>query len=290
MEARNYLPNDHPYRDSKTRVQWQTEHRAVNAGAIGERFWHNRFCQAAGIYYRKEDTHPASEEELFGWAEEKRKDARDRYAKRKEEKQRLIREEQERIAALSLAKEKERQYHLKLRSLDPLKILCIDTETTGLYPGVDELLQISIINGNGESVFEHYVKPKLHTSWEEAEEINGISPSMVDEEEDIDSYREQLNEVLSKAELIVGYNNWFDLEFLKAAGITVPDKTDTFDVMLEFAPIYGMWDLKRNTYRWQKLTTCAAYYGYQQSNRYHDSLEDARATLYCFYKMIEETE
>lgn len=37
--------------------------------------------------------------------------------------------------------------------------------------------------------------------------------------------------------------------------------------------------------KWQKLQTCAAYYGYAGDGAFHDSLEDVRATLYCFYAM-----
>jgi len=61
----------------------------------------------------------------------------------------------------------------------------------------------------------------------------------------------------------------------------------TFDVMLEFAPIYGKWDDYHGDYKWQKLSTCARYYGYKKKGQFHDSLEDVRATLFCFYAMLE---
>ena len=59
-----------------------------------------------------------------------------------------------------------------------------------------------------------------------------------------------------------------------------------YDVMLEFAPIYGEWSSYHESYKWQKLTTCAKYYGYEF--KAHDSLEDVKATLFCYKKMIEK--
>ena len=42
----------------------------------------------------------------------------------------------------------------KLTSISPEKVLVFDTETTGLNPyGNDEILQLAIINGNGEELF-----------------------------------------------------------------------------------------------------------------------------------------
>lgn len=39
------------------------------------------------------------------------------------------------------------------------KYIVIDTETTGLDPIVDELLQVSIIDNNGNTLFDEFVKP-----------------------------------------------------------------------------------------------------------------------------------
>lgn len=61
-----------------------------------------------------------------------------------------------------------------------------------------------------------------------------------------------------------------------------------YDVMLKFAPIYGEWNEMRQDYKWQKLAKCAEYYGFHGDGQFHDSLEDVRATLYCFNSMISE--
>ena len=58
--------------------------------------------------------------------------------------------------------------------------------------------------------------------------------------------------------------------------------------MIMFAEIYGEWNERRGSYKWQSLTKCATYYGYEF--KAHDSLEDVKATLYCYKKMEEDIE
>lgn len=289
LRTRNYLPKEDPYCDSKTVNQWKAEGRAINADALGELMWHNGLRQGSGYYYTVGDTHPATPEELELWRCERREKAR-KYrnnARLKAERERLA---AERERKMEKKMEKLRQEKLRgLRDVDREQIICLDVETTGLHPGDDEILQLSIIDGNGEVLFDEYVKPKTHTEWKESQEIHGVSPEMVANCQCIDKHVSRLNEIFAGASLIVGYNSdSFDLSFIRAAGVTVPDGIRTFDVMLEFAPIYGEWNERLQDYRWQKLSTCAAYYGYDSNGSFHDSLEDVRATLHCFYAMIAE--
>lgn len=40
------------------------------------------------------------------------------------------------------------------------KIICVDIETTGLDMANDEILQISIINGRGKTLYNSYIRPE----------------------------------------------------------------------------------------------------------------------------------
>ena len=54
--------------------------------------------------------------------------------------------------------------------------ICLDTETTGLNPSFDEILQLSIIDSNtNEVLFNDYFKPQYTVCWDEAQAVNGIS-------------------------------------------------------------------------------------------------------------------
>lgn len=166
-------------------------------------------------------------------------------------------------------------------------IIGLDTETTGLSVTDDELLQISIVDRYGAELFNEYVKPKHHTEWPEAETVNHISPTQVQNLPHIDTYIEKITTLLEQSEKIIGYNTEFDLGFLAAAAGKDDAwlehmTTKSVDVMREFAEVYGEWSEKHDAYRFQKLTTCAEQYGYTWSSGPHDSLEDAKATIYCW--------
>ena len=45
------------------------------------------------------------------------------------------------------------------------KIICIDIEATGLDRNNDEILQVSIINGRGKTLYNSYIKPEYTTEW-----------------------------------------------------------------------------------------------------------------------------
>ena len=76
----------------------------------------------------------------------------------------------------------------KPSSLDK-KIIVLDTETTGLSHENDEILQLSIIDGEYNTLFGEYFKPKHTTNWDEAEKVNRISPEMVKNKLEIDNYK-----------------------------------------------------------------------------------------------------
>lgn len=83
----------------------------------------------------------------------------------------------------------------KLIKTSPDKIIVFDTETTGLNPyGNDEILQLAIIDGNGEELFNSYIKPDLRKTWAKAAEVNGITPRMVKDSPHFDEVEEQVQE------------------------------------------------------------------------------------------------
>ena len=171
------------------------------------------------------------------------------------------------------------------------KLIVIDTETTGLFPYWDEILQLSIIDGSGNTLFNSYFKPKKRKRWPEAQRVNNITPQMVADKPHITDREilDQIQSLIDSADVIVGYNVDFDISFLLSAGFSVYQ--EEVDVMLEFAKVYGEWSDYFEDYKWQKLTTCARYYGYDwgaYGDTAHDSLADCRATLYCYKKIHNE--
>lgn len=147
---------------------------------------------------------------------------------------------------------------------------------------------MSIIDGQGNTLFNSYIKPLFTENWDGAMAVNHITPEMVANAPNIFEVKQEINRILNSANIIVGYNTNFDLSFLSAVGIE-NSKATVIDVMQDFADIYGEWSDKYGCNKGQKLTKCAEYYGYDWGTDIaHDSLADCRATLYCYQKMLKE--
>lgn len=168
------------------------------------------------------------------------------------------------------------------------KYIVLDTETTGLNAAEDELLQVSIIDNEGTVLFDSYIRPTQHTEWAEAERVNHITPEMAADAPTIAEVMPEINDILKRYDKIVGYNVRFDADFLKHNGAEFSN-AEYADAMKMFAPIYGEWNDQRGSYKWQKLTAAADYYGYDWSahEEAHNSLGDCYATLHV-YKEINE--
>ena len=241
-------------------------------------------------YLLPEEVRAASSDELATYfkpeCERLAAKAAERRAKRRIERE--IEKEQARLL-LAMAEQHQKVHNIALSVELPAETtgsIVIDAETTGLCAGEDEILQLSIISENGEKLFNSYFRP-LHKSWSTAQAVNYISPYMVANAPNIADKAAEIQRIINSADKIIGYNTHFDTNFISAAGMLIPERTEIIDIMPLFAEIYGEWSEFHGGYKWQKLTTCARYYGFDWgSMKAHDSLSDCFATLHCYKHII----
>ena len=174
-----------------------------------------------------------------------------------------------------------------IRKIPLDKILVLDTETTGV-DATAEVLQFSAIWADGTEAMNIYIKPTHTTEWTRAMAVNHISPQDVATCPEMSEVKERIETLLGQSKAIVGYNLPFDLGMLYHNGIDLPSEemVEYIDLMIPFAAVYGEYSLAYGDYKWQKLVTCANYYGYQ-GDGWHDSLADTKATLHCFKAMLK---
>lgn len=282
--------------DLRTERQWRKAGKLVRDGAAGMLLWPNRLHQRAFTYYRTDEVRDATPEELYAAGapeRERRKRARIRREEQRKKEEEMWEVEQRKIEIWQAQKQEKEKKKQEVNALiqsaletpvsvnHPTELICMDIETTGLTE-IDEIVEISMIDENGSILLHSLVHPYWMSSWEDAEAIHGISPEQVKDAPYLHELIPRIYAALSSASTCIGYNLYSDLSFLPAS-LSENLSFDTIDVMQEFAPIYGEWSDYYEDYKWQSLSTCAAYYGYEFHA--HDSLEDARATLFCYQQM-----
>lgn len=301
------------YAHQLTERQWAEIRRVLNQNAKGERMYTNGTHHTACLYFDKSETHKATSEEIENYwnpiKEKRNAQNRESRKKRKElEKQEKIERENEirklnnelyqlrcQFESVSQTYEKIIANYIKKdfcpQGISSAETIVIDTETTGLVAGSDEVLQVSIIDDLGNTLYNQLIKPIKATEWSDAERVNHISPEMVKDCPNIYEEMSKINAILRNAKTLIGYNtSGFDIRFLECFGADFSKIEKFVDVMFDFAEIYGEWSDYYESYKWQKLTTCADYYGYDwKTDKAHDSLADCRATLFCYKAMCNET-
>lgn len=134
-------------------------------------------------------------------------------------------------------------------------------------------------DGDGSVLFHKLFKPLHRKKWSRAEQVNNITYDQVEKEKPFSFYKDKIQKIFDDAELLIAYNDPFDVSFLEVNGIDLAGK-EQFDVMLKFNEV-----LKDG--RKHKLTYCADWYRFNWQEDQHTSLRDVKATLYYFNEMVK---
>lgn len=142
-----------------------------------------------------------------------------------------------------------------IRRLDPARILTLDLETTGLTADA-EIIQLSIMNGCGDVLMNRYFKPLYTERWDEAMEVNHITPEQVACEDPFILWADTVSSLFMDADLIVGYSTFNDIAKLHASGVVLPDK----DIYLDLAEAFSLIHYQETkTITYEKLMNCKAH-------------------------------
>ena len=126
------------------------------------------------------------------------------------------------------------------------RVVFLDTETTGVKKDYDEIVQVAIVDMEGEVLYDSLIKPKYHKRWKNAQAIHGISPYDVQDAPSLEHEKAEIEAILAEADVIVGWNVRFDLDMLYANGIDVPNAGARYcDLLVWFYKAYT----KRTPYK-----------------------------------------
>jgi hypothetical protein len=112
----------------------------------------------------------------------------------------------------------------------------LDLETTGLGSN-DAILEIGILDDQGEVLVDQLIRPLRHTSWPDAQMVNGIAPADVGQSPPLDAIRPKIIEVVRGRRVVI-YNAAFDTQFLSDE---LQHAASVECCMWAFAEHYGEW-------------------------------------------------
>ncbi|MGD8553968.1 MAG: 3'-5' exonuclease [Anaerolineales bacterium] len=166
------------------------------------------------------------------------------------------------------------------------KPVFLDTETTGIGPG-DELVEICVLDHQGEILVESLVKP-LGKVDPGALRHHGITDSMLVGAPPWPEVWPLVKAAIDDRWVAV-YNADFDVRMMRQSHAKhgmrwEVDESRFHCIMTLYAQFYGDWNRRRSSYRWQKLEEAARQCGIMLRNT-HRAQDDALLTRAVLHHM-----
>ena len=143
-----------------------------------------------------------------------------------------------------------------------MKTVYLDAETTGLHES-DEIVELTIIDDDGNILLNTLVKPIVHTYWPGAQRVHGISPMDVRNAPTQKQISDKIRDAVRGTRVVI-YNAPYDSQYL-------PELEEAAEVrcaMREFAD----W----NKSKWINLGNATKIVGYEWEGA-HRALADTKA-------------
>ena len=167
--------------------------------------------------------------------------------------------------------------------------LVLDTETTGVRGGYDEIVQIGVMNSAGDVLLNTLVKPQHPerlTEWtpggKRAVDIHGILPHMLVDAPSFPDVYDQLCATVKGQQLVI-YNAGFDRRMIdgdcKRHQLRKPSVKKYHCAMLQYAQWHGAVNRMTGGFRWQSLETACNQLHIFSQEQAHSAVGDCRRTL-----------
>ncbi|MDE9429649.1 3'-5' exonuclease [Xenorhabdus bovienii] len=158
-------------------------------------------------------------------------------------------------------------------------IVILDTETTGLKSD-DEIIEISIINADGNVLLDTLIKPQKKIP-PDATRIHRITNEDVQHKPLWSDVYKKYREIV-KGKTVVIYNKSYDTKIIrqtcKKYELPTP-RIKSECAMLLYAKYEGIINKRTGEYKWHKLTDAIYKNNIQVTGEAHRALTDARMTL-----------
>lgn len=167
------------------------------------------------------------------------------------------------------------------------KYICFDTESAqgrvnGSY--IEELIEISILNGNKENIFYHRFKPNKLKRWDTS--IHHITPEMLKNAPRVVDHLGEMQKIFDSAKYIIGFSLIDDFKAISKAGIKNTETMQCIELRHLYWYCIGRHE-NTSFYSGPGLSQCAINLNISiDENSVHTADGDTRITLELFFSLI----
>ena len=189
-------------------------------------------------------------------------------------------------ADLAERREEGDMYRNAYYGMDRKRVLFFDLELTGVYTH-DEIISISIVDGEGEIIMDTLVKPVRKKKWKQTEKIHGITPDMVANAPMLDELIPEIKRIFDNADNLIAYGVSTDYSHIKYIYDTEDEREALRDKTRccanEFVR-YAHEHLPELTHA--SLTDAMAVYGIEWDGVAHTSIADTIGCMKVWEKIF----
>lgn len=167
------------------------------------------------------------------------------------------------------------------------RIVVVKLATTGSDTYADEIIQLTLVDGNGRILLDTLVKPQWNLTWPEAEKIDGITPAMTANAPTAEELSYYVRCIFASADTIVSYN-WkdFDRLLLQPWYVVPRDNVYPVDLMTLISHLHGEYNEEFHNHKYMSRAEAVKYYedrGYEkyflarQRNKKYDNANITKA-------------
>lgn len=169
-----------------------------------------------------------------------------------------------------------------------MNLISLDIEATDN----GEMLELSIINHSDcEIAYHSYFKPVIARTWPNSQAVHHISPEMVKDAPSIKKERKTIQNIIAKADGIIGFAVDNDIRYLQGSNVEISDDTMVIDVRDWFWYYKGKHlDIEFGAV--PRLAKCAELLGFEfsEESEAHSASNDTLMTIKLFNALLEETD
>jgi len=166
----------------------------------------------------------------------------------------------------------------------PVRTIYYDTETTGVRPDEDRIIEIAAYDPEGERKFCKFIHPERPIP-AESTLLTSITDEMVSQADHFDVVGREFIEFCGEHSILIAHNNdKFDRLFLETECLRTGLKLPAWRYIdtLKWSRKY------RNDLPSHALQSLRSFYGFPMSNQSHRAMDDTITLYQIFSKMIDD--